>query len=84
MLPDADVRAASIAAEKLRAGAADIRLTAGEEEIGVTVSVGWATWGGESAEDLRAPGRRGALRGQARRARAVASAVRAATLPGRR
>ena len=52
VLPDADVRAASVAAEKLRAGAAAIRLTAGEEEIGVTVSVGWATWGGESSEDL--------------------------------
>jgi two-component system cell cycle response regulator len=52
VLPDADVRAASVAAEKLRAGVAGIRLTAGEEEIGVTVSVGWATWGGESTEDL--------------------------------
>jgi diguanylate cyclase (GGDEF)-like protein len=52
VLPDADVRAASVAAEKLRGGAAGLRLTAGEEEIKVTVSVGWATWGGESAEDL--------------------------------
>jgi len=52
VLPDADVRAASIAAEKLRAGVAGVRLTVGEEEIKVTVSVGWATWGGESAEDL--------------------------------
>jgi diguanylate cyclase (GGDEF)-like protein len=52
VLPDADVRAASVAAEKLRDGVAGIRLTAGEEEIRVTVSVGWATWGGESAEDL--------------------------------
>jgi diguanylate cyclase (GGDEF)-like protein len=52
VLPDADLHAASTTAEKLRAGVAAIGLTAGEEELRVTVSVGWATWGGESAEDL--------------------------------
>ena len=51
VLPDADVDAAAVTAEKLRAGspaAAD----PGEEELQVTVSVGWAAWSGESAEDL--------------------------------
>ncbi len=69
VLPDADVHAASVAAEKLRAGAAAIRLTAGEEEIGVTVSVGWATLGRGVGRGSGAAGRRGALRCQARRAR---------------
>jgi PleD family two-component response regulator len=31
---------------------AGIRLPAREEEMRVTVSIGWATWGGESAEHL--------------------------------
>jgi diguanylate cyclase (GGDEF)-like protein len=52
VLPDADVDAAAITAEKLRAGVAGVRVIAGEEELQVTVSVGWATWIGESAEDL--------------------------------
>src|SRR5215216_7197402 len=52
VLPDADVEAAAVAAEKLRSGVADARLTAGEEDVHVTVSIGWAAWGGESAEDL--------------------------------
>ena len=43
LLPDADARAAGAAAEKLRASV---------EEIGVTVSIGWASWDGESADHL--------------------------------
>ena len=43
LLPDADARAAKAAAEKLRASV---------DEIGVTVSIGWAAWEGESADDL--------------------------------
>jgi two-component system cell cycle response regulator len=43
LLPDTDAEAAHTAAEKLRASVA---------ETGVTVSVGWAAWEGESAEEL--------------------------------
>ena len=43
LLPDADAAAAAAAAEKLRAGVAS---------AGVTVSIGWATWEGETAEEL--------------------------------
>ena len=43
LLPDTDAEAAHAAAEKLRASVA---------ETGVTVSIGWAAWEGESAEKL--------------------------------
>ena len=43
LLPDTDAEAAHAAAEKLRASVA---------ETGVTVSIGWAAWEGESAEEL--------------------------------
>jgi|SRR5215217_5464878 len=43
LLPDADAPAAATAAEKLRACAGT---------AGVTVSIGWATWEGETAEEL--------------------------------
>jgi two-component system cell cycle response regulator len=43
LLPDADARAAKAAAEKLRVSV---------EEAGVTVSIGWAAWDGESADEL--------------------------------
>ena len=52
VLPDADAEAAAITAEKLRAGVAEQRVTLGEEDVEVTVSIGWATWSGESVEDL--------------------------------
>jgi two-component system, cell cycle response regulator len=87
VLPDADLDAAAVAAEKLRAGVAGTRLTAGEEDVQVNVSVGWASWGGESAEDLirRADealyeaklGGRDVVRG-------ATTGRPAATLPGRR
>jgi two-component system cell cycle response regulator len=43
LLPETDARAAHRTAEKLRSNVA---------EVGVTISVGWAAWDGESAEEL--------------------------------
>ena len=43
VLPEADANAAGAAAEKLRASV---------EEVGVTVSIGWAAWEGETADEL--------------------------------
>jgi two-component system, cell cycle response regulator len=43
VLPDADAGAGAAAAEKLRASV---------QETGVTVSIGWAAWVGESADEL--------------------------------
>jgi two-component system, cell cycle response regulator len=43
LLPDADAAAGQSAAEKLRASV---------DEVGVTVSIGFAAWGGESADAL--------------------------------
>jgi diguanylate cyclase (GGDEF)-like protein len=43
LLPETDARAAHMAAEKMRASVAP---------VGVTVSVGWAAWGGEAADEL--------------------------------
>jgi two-component system, cell cycle response regulator len=43
LLPETDARAAHRAAEKMRASVA---------ETGVTISVGWATWDGETADEL--------------------------------
>jgi len=43
LLPDADAGAAQAAAEKLRASV---------REVGVTVSIGWAAWEGESTDEL--------------------------------
>ena len=43
LLPDADARAAKAAAEKLRDSV---------QETGVTVSIGWAAWDGETADEL--------------------------------
>ena len=52
LLPDTDAAAATVAVEKLRAAVAD---TATEHEglqLAVTVSIGWAAWDGDSAEEL--------------------------------
>ncbi len=43
LLPDTDAEAAESAAEKLRASV---------NEVGVTVSIGWAAWEGETPEEL--------------------------------
>jgi two-component system cell cycle response regulator len=53
LLPDSDPRAAAAVAEDLRASAEAVRMHRGEDVIGTTVSVGWATWDGqESPDDL--------------------------------
>ncbi len=52
LLPDADACAAAAAAEKLRAEVAAMRIEHEGEDLGVTVSVGWAAWEGEAAEEL--------------------------------
>jgi two-component system cell cycle response regulator len=52
LLPDADGEAVATATEKLRAEVAALACRHGEIAIDVTISVGWATWGGEPAEEL--------------------------------
>ncbi len=52
LLPDTDAEAADAAAEKLCAEVAALRVEHEGHELGVTVSVGWAAWEGERAEDL--------------------------------
>jgi diguanylate cyclase (GGDEF)-like protein len=86
VLPDADADAAAVAAEKLRAGVAEQRVTLGEEEIDVTVSIGWATWSGESAEDLVRRADEGLYDAKLHGRDAVRGAAEppAATLPRRR
>ena len=52
LLPDVDARAAAAAAEKLRAAVAGLRVAHDGCDLGVTVSIGWAAWDGETAEEL--------------------------------
>jgi diguanylate cyclase (GGDEF)-like protein len=52
LLPDTGAAAARVAAEKLRAEVADARVRHEGEDLGVTVSVGWAAWEGDSPEQL--------------------------------
>jgi two-component system cell cycle response regulator len=52
LLPDADGEAVATATEKLRAEVAALACRHGEIAIDVTISVGWATWGGEPADEL--------------------------------
>ena len=52
LLPDAGDAAAGAAAEKLRAEVEQRRVAIEGHELGVTVSVGWATWEGESPDEL--------------------------------
>jgi two-component system, cell cycle response regulator len=52
VLPDTDAEAAQAAAEKLREAVAAARVEHDGLELAVTVSVGWAAWEGETAEDL--------------------------------
>jgi len=52
LLPDADADAAATAAEALRAEVARTTVSYEGRELGVTVSVGWAAWEGEPAEEL--------------------------------
>ncbi len=50
LLPDAGAAAAAV--EKLRAEVAGLEVEFEDAVLGVTVSIGWATWEGESAEEL--------------------------------
>jgi two-component system cell cycle response regulator len=52
LLPDADATAAAVAAEKLRAEVADTPLLYEGHDLRVTVSIGWAAWEGEPADEL--------------------------------
>jgi two-component system cell cycle response regulator len=52
LLPNTDAAAAEAATEKLRAEVAAARVCYEAHELAVTVSIGWAAWEGESAEDL--------------------------------
>ncbi len=52
LLPDADASVAAAAVEKLRSEAAALRVEHDGRDLGVTVSIGWASWEGESAEQL--------------------------------
>jgi two-component system cell cycle response regulator len=72
LLPDSDARAAHKAFEKLRANVA---------AVGVTVSIGWATWAGEEPEKLLGRADDALYTAKARGRDCV---VGAATLPRRR
>jgi len=72
VLPDSDARAAHKACEKLRANVA---------EAGVTVSIGWAAWAGESPDELLGRADDALYTAKARGRDCV---VGAATLPRRR
>ena len=52
LLPDTDAGAASAAAEKLRAEVADTHVSFEGNDLAVTVSIGWAAWEGEPADEL--------------------------------
>jgi two-component system, cell cycle response regulator len=52
VLPDADDAAARVATEKLRASAKGVAVDYEGRRIAVTVSIGWASWDGETAEEL--------------------------------
>ncbi len=52
LLPDADAAAAAVTAEKLRSEVAGTVVRCDGRELRVTVSIGWAAWEGESAEEL--------------------------------
>ena len=52
LLPDADDAAAAVAAGKLCAEVARTKISYEGNDLGVTVSVGWAEWGGEPANGL--------------------------------
>jgi diguanylate cyclase (GGDEF)-like protein len=52
LLPDADGHAAATAAEKLRAAVGELEVEHEGNDLGVTISVGWAAWEGEAPDDL--------------------------------
>jgi len=52
LLPETDRSGAAAAAEALRAAIEHQPMPVGDEEIAITVSVGWAAWHGEEDEEL--------------------------------
>ena len=52
LLPDSGADAAASAAEKLRAEVEAERVEYDGRDLGVTISIGWAAWEGETAEEL--------------------------------
>jgi two-component system, cell cycle response regulator len=52
LLPDTDADAAQVAADELRAAVAAAAIAHDGAPLGLTVSVGWAAWDGESPEEL--------------------------------
>ena len=52
LFPDADADAAAVAARKLCAEVADTSVAYEGADLGVTVSIGWATWESEAPEEL--------------------------------
>ena len=52
LLPDAGAHAAASAAEKLRGEVGALEVEHDGRDLGVTISVGWATWEGESPDEL--------------------------------
>ena len=52
LLPDADADAAAIAADGLRSEVARTEIDCEGNDLSVTVSVGWAAWEGEPADEL--------------------------------
>jgi two-component system cell cycle response regulator len=54
ILPDTDKAGAARAAERLRAAVAAAPVRAGDMELAVTISAGWAHWAGDTPDDLLA------------------------------
>jgi two-component system cell cycle response regulator len=52
LLPDTGAHAAAVTAEKLRSEVASTVVAYEGHDLGVTVSIGWAAWEGEPAEQL--------------------------------
>jgi diguanylate cyclase (GGDEF)-like protein len=52
LVPDADASVAASAVEKLRTEVGRMTVEHAGADLGVTVSIGWAAWEGESAEEL--------------------------------
>lgn len=52
LLPDVDEDGAAAVAESLRQCVAEAGVDAGDEQVQITVSAGWATWGGETPQEL--------------------------------
>ena len=49
LLPDADEHAAATVSGKIRGSVEAMRMRPEAEELGLTISVGWATWDGDES-----------------------------------